>query len=63
VDASDSREKGGSGLGLSICRMIAQQHGGRIWAESTLGKGSVFTVEMPLRSIDVLEMRDGVASA
>ena len=63
VDASDSREKGGSGLGLSICRMIAQQHGGRIWAESTLGKGSVITVEMPLRSIDAMELRDGVARA
>ena len=63
VDASDSREKGGSGLGLSICRMIAKRHGGRIWAESTLGKGSVITMEMPLRSADVAEIRDGVASA
>jgi PAS domain S-box-containing protein len=63
VDASDSREKGGSGLGLSICRMIAQQHGGRIWAESTLGKGSVITVEMPMRSIDVVEMRGGAVRA
>ena len=48
VDASDSREKGGTGLGLAICRSIVHQHGGRIWAASTLGKGSVFSVMLPL---------------
>jgi signal transduction histidine kinase len=39
----------GTGLGLSICHGIVSAHGGRIYAESKLGKGATFIVELPLR--------------
>jgi len=49
VDASDSRAMGGTGLGLAICRSIIQQHGGHIWATSTLGEGSTFHFTLPTK--------------
>ena len=44
--ADSSRSGGGTGLGLSMVREIASMHGGEAYAESELGKGSVFTFEM-----------------
>jgi polar amino acid transport system substrate-binding protein len=49
VDDSSTREKGGTGLGLSIVRRIIEMHGGRIWVESSLGKGSTFRFKLPVR--------------
>ena len=50
VDKVRSRALGGAGLGLSIVRWIVDAHGGKIDVQSTPGKGSAFTVELPLKS-------------
>ena len=47
ADPSRSRASGGAGLGLSIAKSIIEAHGGRIWAESALGKGSTFRFTLP----------------
>lgn len=48
--APDENGHGGTGLGLSVCRQIIEQHQGRIRVESKVGKGSTFTVKLPLRA-------------
>ena len=47
VDSSSSRRKGGTGLGLSITKALVEQHGGRIFVDSDLGKGTRFSITLP----------------
>lgn len=47
VDRARSRAMGGSGLGLAISQEVVEQHGGRIWAESTIGEGTTFHLSLP----------------
>ena len=42
------RDKGGSGLGLSISKRFVEAHGGRMWVESTLGQGTSFSFSLPI---------------
>lgn len=49
VDNSSTREKGGSGLGLSITKRIVEMHGGTLWLESAPGQGAKFNIRLPIR--------------
>ena len=48
ADSSDRREKGGTGLGLNICKKIIEEHQGTIGFISEPGKGSEFHFDLPL---------------
>jgi signal transduction histidine kinase len=48
--ADNAGSASGLGLGLYIARMLVEAHGGRIWATSEPGEGSVFTIALPLES-------------
>ena len=69
VDSSSSRRKGGTGLGLAITKALVEQHGGRIFVDSELNKGTRFTITLPAATPEeaasvapVVANRDGSAS-
>jgi signal transduction histidine kinase len=49
VDSTSTKTKGGTGLGLAIAKEIIEMHGGHIWVESIVGRGSTFRMELPVR--------------
>jgi two-component system, OmpR family, phosphate regulon sensor histidine kinase PhoR len=52
VDVARSREVGGTGLGLSIAKHLIENHGGKIWVESEVGRGSQFHFSVPIFDVE-----------
>ena len=50
IDSSSTRAHGGTGVGLYLCAQLVRVHGGRIWVDSTWGKGSTFSFSLPGRT-------------
>jgi len=65
IDNTDTREIGGTGLGLYLCRRLVESMDGRIWVDSEQGKGSTFNVEiarMPAEKVQELQSGAGLQS-
>ncbi|MEA2516682.1 MAG: two-component system, OmpR family, phosphate regulon sensor histidine kinase PhoR [Actinomycetota bacterium] len=63
VDGSSTREHGGTGVGLYLCQQLIRVHDGRIWVDSSWGKGSTFSFTLPRRSIRADVVKIGGTSA
>ena len=56
VEGEDEKTYPGMGIGLNFCQEIVERHGGKIWVDSQIGKGSTFTFALPLRPLNGEDM-------